>query len=201
MYLSPLTSGRPRFTFWLTFFQSCMLPLFFSGLLSYLVGMKRMTSRCVTQERQLSLCSLCTYLPWRPRFTFWLTFLQSNISPLFLIGLLSYLVELKMRTSRRVMCKREFSLSPLCTYLPSHPRFTCWLTFFQSCMLPLLFNGLLSYLVGIKRRTSRHVGCKRDNSHFIMYLSLLMSKSCAGHNSYTFWDNLIIFGRYIHHVK
>ena len=26
--------------FWLTFFQSYMLPLFFSGLLSYLVGMK-----------------------------------------------------------------------------------------------------------------------------------------------------------------
>ena len=29
---------RPRFTVWLPFFQSCMLPLFFSGLLSYLVG-------------------------------------------------------------------------------------------------------------------------------------------------------------------
>ena len=51
MYLSPLTSGRPRFTFWLTFFQSCMLPLFFSGLLSYLVGMKRTTSRCVTCKK------------------------------------------------------------------------------------------------------------------------------------------------------
>ena len=54
VYLSPLTSGRPRFTFWLTFFQSCMLPLFFSGLLSYLVGMKRTTSKCVTCKRDNS---------------------------------------------------------------------------------------------------------------------------------------------------
>ena len=44
-------------------------------------------------------------------------------------------------------------------------------------MLPLFFNGLLSYLVGIKRRTSRCVACKRDNSHFLCYyLSPLMSK-------------------------
>ena len=61
MYLSPLTSGHPRFTFWLTFFQSCitffqscLLPLFFSRLLSYLVGMKRTTSRCVTCKRDKS---------------------------------------------------------------------------------------------------------------------------------------------------
>ena len=54
MYLSPLTSRRPRFTFWLTFFQSCMLPLFFSGLISYLVGMKRTTNRCVTCKRDNS---------------------------------------------------------------------------------------------------------------------------------------------------
>ena len=32
-------------------------------------------------------------------------------------------------------------------------RFTFWLTFFQSYMLPLFFNVLLSYLVGMKRRT------------------------------------------------
>ena len=38
---------HPRFTFWLTIFPSYMLPLFFSGLLSYLVGMKRRTSRPV----------------------------------------------------------------------------------------------------------------------------------------------------------
>ena len=45
------------------------------------------------------------------------------------------------------------------------PRFTFWLTFFQSYMLPLFFNGLLSYLVGMKRRTSRCFTCKRDNSY------------------------------------
>ena len=50
---------RPRLTFWSTFFQSYMLPLFFNGLLSYLVEMKRMTRRCFhVQERQLSLSSL-----------------------------------------------------------------------------------------------------------------------------------------------
>ena len=50
-------------------------------------------------------------------------------------------------------------------------------------MLPLFFSGLLSYLVGMKRRTGRHVGCKsrcvtckRDNSHFVMYLPPLMSE-------------------------
>ena len=32
---------------------------------------------CHVQERQLSHCSLCTYLPWCPRFTLWLTFLQN----------------------------------------------------------------------------------------------------------------------------
>ena len=138
--------------------------------------------RCILCKRELSLFLLCTYLPWRPRFTFWLTFLQSYISLLFLIGLLSYLVELKMRTSRRVVCKRD--------NLPWHPRFTFWLTFwltfFQSCMWPLLFSGLLSSLVG----TSRRVGCKRDNSHIIMYWSPLKSKSCAGHNPYSVWDNI-----------
>ena len=39
--------------------------------------------------------------------------------------------------------------------------------FFQSYMLPLFFNGLLSYLVGIKKRSSRRVTCKRDNSYFL----------------------------------
>ena len=50
------------------------------------------------------------------------------------------------------------------------PRFTFWLTFFQSYMLPLFFNGLLSYLVGMKRRTSRCFTCKRDNSYSLRYL-------------------------------
>ena len=38
--------------------------------------------------------------------------------------------------------------------------------FFRGYMLPFFFSGLIPYLVGIKRRTSRHVACKRDNSHF-----------------------------------
>ena len=44
-------------------------------------------------------------------------------------------------------------------------------------MLPLFYSGLLSYLVGIKGSTSRHVVCKRDNSlhFFFMYLSPLTS--------------------------
>ena len=37
-------------------------------------------------------------------------------------------------------------------------------------MLPLFFSRLLSYLVGMKRRTSRCVACKRDNSHFVRYV-------------------------------
>ena len=42
--------------------------------------------------------------------------------------------------------------------------------FFQSYMLPLFCSGLLSYSVGIKRRTSRCVGCKKDNPHFLRYV-------------------------------
>ena len=30
------------------------------------------------QEGQLPLSSLCTYLPWHPRFTFWSTFLKNH---------------------------------------------------------------------------------------------------------------------------
>ena len=56
-------------------------------------------------------------------------------------------------------------------------RFTFWLTFFKSCILPLFFSGLLSYLVGMKRRTSRHVTYKSDDSSFpFMYLSPLTSQ-------------------------
>ena len=51
------------------------------------------------------------------------------------------------------------------------PRFIFWLTFFHSYMLPLFFSGLLSYLVGLKRRTSRLVSC----TFFIMYLSSLFT--------------------------
>ena len=41
---------------------------------------------------------------------------------------------------------------------------------FQSDMLPVFFSGLLSYLVGMKRRISRCLACKRDNSHFLHYV-------------------------------
>ena len=40
-------------------------------------------------------------------------------------------------------------------------------------MLSLFFNGLLSYLVGMKRRTRSCFTCKRDNSHFLCYLKIL----------------------------
>ena len=40
-------------------------------------------------------------------------------------------------------------------------------------MLPLFFSGLLSYLIGMKRRTSR---CVTDNSHYVMYLAPLTSE-------------------------
>ena len=49
-------------------------------------------------------------------------------------------------------------------------RFTFWLMFSQSDILPLLFNGVLSYSIGMKGRTSRRVTCKRDNSHFLRYV-------------------------------
>ena len=73
---------RPRFTFRLTFLQSYMLPLFFNGLLLYLVGMKRRTSSSerLVQEKQLSLSSLCTYFPWLSMFSFWLTFFESYVT-------------------------------------------------------------------------------------------------------------------------
>ena len=41
------------------------------------------------------------------------------------------------------------------------------LTFFYT--LSLFFSGLLSYLEGVKRRTSWCISCKRDNSHFLHY--------------------------------
>ena len=60
MYLSPLTC---EIYLLVNLFQSYILPSFFSGLLSYLVGIKRRTSRHVGCKRDNSLSSLCTYLP------------------------------------------------------------------------------------------------------------------------------------------
>ena len=66
-------------------------------------------------------------------------------------------------------CARETTLTFSVIYLsPLTSKF--WLTFFQSYILPLFFTRLLSYLVGAKRRTSGHLGCKRDNSHFFCYV-------------------------------
>ena len=42
--------------------------------------------------------------------------------------------------------------------------------FLQNYMLPLFFSGLLSFLVGMKRRTSRRVACNRDKSHCLHYI-------------------------------
>ena len=67
----------------------------------------------------------------------------------------------------------------------NRPRVTVWLIFFQSNILSLFFSGLLSYLVGMKGRTSRHVGCKRDYSHFLHYL--LISPDVGHHPRFTFW--------------
>ena len=74
---------------------------------------------------------------------------------LFLDGFLKNL-SFKIAMSRREGVRRR-------------PRCTFWLTFFQSYMLPLFFDGLHSYLVGMKR-TSRYFTCKRDNSYFLRYL-------------------------------
>ena len=57
----------------------------------------------------------------------------------------------------------------LCTYLPWHPRFTFWFNLFPKLYVTF-FSGLLSYLVGMKRETSKHVTCKRNNSYFLPYI-------------------------------
>ena len=74
------------------------------------------------------------------------------------------------------------------------PRFTFWLTFFQSDMLPLFFSGLLSYLVGIKRRTNRHVTCKRDNSHSLLCTYLPQSQNLVQAITPILFEVVIIFG-------
>ena len=50
--------------------------------------------------------------------------------------------------------------------------------FFQSYILSLFFSGLLSYLIGVQRRTSKHVACKRDNSHFLRYVLISLDVQC-----------------------
>ena len=74
---------------------------------------------------------------------------------------------------------RETTLTFFVMYLsPLSPRFTFWLIFIQSYMLPLSFIGLRSYLKEMKRRTSRRVVCKSDNSHFLRYVLISLDIRC-----------------------
>ena len=87
-----------------------MLPLFFSGLLSYLVGMKRGLGGGggavgMSQARETTLTFFAMYL----RFTFWLSFFCYML-PLFFSGLLSYLASSSRRTSSRVTYKTDHSI-------------------------------------------------------------------------------------------
>ena len=166
-----------------------MLLLFFMGLLSYLVGMKRKTSMHVMCKRDNS--HFLSYLP--PRFIFWLTFLQSYILSLFFSGLFSYLGGIKRRASRRVACKRDNWLSLLCTYLP-------WSQNLVQAMTPILLEIIWHYLVGAYIRSSRSVAYKKDNSCFVIFSSYLpwtipKPSSYANHNFLMIWNILVIFGR------
>ena len=94
----------------------------------------------------------------------------SYLSPLFFIGLLSYLVGMKRRTSKRVVCN-AITLIFFVMYLSSLTSVVCLLVnLFSKLYVTFILSGLLSYLVGIKRRTSRRAECKRDNSHFLRYI-------------------------------
>ena len=66
---------------------------------------------------------------------------------------------------------RETTLTFFIMYLsPLTSQVYFLVNLFQSYMSPLFFIGLLSYLVEMKRRISRHMVCKRDNSHFLRYV-------------------------------
>ena len=84
-------------------------------------------------------------------------------------------------------CAREATLTFSIMYLSPLTPEDCLLVnlFFQSYMLPLFFSGLLSYLLGIKWRTSRHVHARETTLTFLVILSPLKPKSCADHNSHT----------------
>ena len=47
---------------------------------------------------------------------------------------------------------------------------------FSQLYVTFILSGLLSYLVGMKRMTSRRVICKRDNSHFLPYVFISRCK-------------------------
>ena len=66
---------------------------------------------------------------------------------------------------------RETTLTFFAMYLsPLTSKVYLFVKLFQSYMLPLFLNGMLSYLIGIKLRISSHVFCKRDNSVFLCYV-------------------------------
>ena len=66
---------------------------------------------------------------------------------------------------------RETTLTSFVMYLsPLKSQVYLLVNLFQGYMLPLFFSGLLSYLLGMKRRTSRYVVRKRDNFHFLCYV-------------------------------
>ena len=99
-----------------------------------------------------------------------------------------YLVGMKRRTSKHVTCKKKQLFTFFIIYVSSLT-FEIYLLvnlFFQSYILPLFFSVLLSYLVGMK---SGLIGVShtRETSliSFVMYLSPLKPKSCAGRNSPT----------------
>ena len=54
--------------------------------------------------------------------------------------------------------------------LPLVNLFFFFFFFFLSYMLPLFFRALLSYLVGMKKRTSRRVACRGNNSRGLCYV-------------------------------
>ena len=66
--------------------------------------------------------------------------------------------------------------------------------------LSMWFEIFWQYLVEAQIRTSRHIVFKSTLT-FSPLLYPLMPKSCAGHNSHTVWDNLIMFGRDIYQAK
>ena len=121
---------RLRFTFWLTFFQSYMLPLRFNGLLLYLVGIKRRTSRCVACKR---VTFFVMYLSRLMSKVYLLVNLFSKIHVTFILQWIAFIFGKDEEEDQKAcrLQKRQLSLSLLCAYLPWCPRFTFWLTFFK----------------------------------------------------------------------
>ena len=92
-------------------------------------------------------------------FIMYLSYLTSKVY--LLVNIFQSYVAFSLPWITFVLSARENTF--LAMYLsPLKSSFTFWLTFFQSYRLPLFFNGLLSYLIGMKRRTSGHVTCKRN---------------------------------------